>query len=233
MKLLVIGDLHGKRDKLYDGNELRYDFSSYDKIIFIGDYWDSFDVPFADQKSLFLDVIKLKKKYGDKVKLLMGNHDAQYLYISNYSLRCSGYQEEYQREIHFLMDREKDLFEYFSLIEVEGIEYLFSHAGVCGSFEREMLDKYGLTYKDYELFKVGDEVREIFNISEACGGYKKYDGPLWLRPESLEQDIPSFGAEVVQVFGHTFNEEMVINIDRNNNYINVDCLENLIISKHN
>ena len=78
MKIAIIGDLHGKNcyKKL-----LKDKIDSFDKIIFMGDYSDDSWITFTDKEIVdnLKEVIEFKKKYKDKVELLIGNHDFQYI----------------------------------------------------------------------------------------------------------------------------------------------------------
>lgn len=85
MKIITIGSIHG-RDSWKE--IVKQDF---DKVIFIGDYFDSFDIPFKDQLQNFQAIIAFKKQNPDRVVLLIGEHDYQYLRYSKD--RHYGYQE--------------------------------------------------------------------------------------------------------------------------------------------
>ena len=78
MKIAIIGDLHGKNcyKKL-----LKDKIDSFDKIIFMGDYSDDSWITFTDKEIVdnLKEVIEFKKKYKNKVELLIGNHDFQYI----------------------------------------------------------------------------------------------------------------------------------------------------------
>ena len=114
----------------------------------------------------------------------------------------------------------------------EGFEYLFSHAGVCGQFEAIINKKYGLQYHEYDYIKVGQETKEFFYVSKHNGGYDSFDGPLWLRPNELKKDMPNFSGDVIQIFGHTYNQKMQIFQSDSLTFVNVDCDENLLINNN-
>ena len=73
MKTLVLGDIHGRSVW-----KLIYELEKPDRIVFIGDYFDSFDIKGADQLSNFQDIIKFKESGVCEVVLLIGNHDYHY-----------------------------------------------------------------------------------------------------------------------------------------------------------
>lgn len=76
---IVLGDTHGqnKWKKIIEANK------DADEVIFIGDYFDSFTIPFSEQLSNFVDILNYKTDNKDKVVLLLGNHDYQYLSYGN------------------------------------------------------------------------------------------------------------------------------------------------------
>ena len=77
MKILVIPDLHGNDiwEKIVE-----QEINNVDKIIFLGDYVDSYHL--SDDKILLnlRNVITFKIRNKDKVELLLGNH--VYLYLN-------------------------------------------------------------------------------------------------------------------------------------------------------
>ena len=68
MKIVVISDIHG-RDLWKKQVE-----EEADLYIFLGDYFDSFNIPHEIQISNFLDIKKFYEDNKDKVVLLAGNH---------------------------------------------------------------------------------------------------------------------------------------------------------------
>lgn len=223
-KYLHIGDMHGKWDKFFNKDFTpKYNINDYNKIIFIGDYWDSFDVDFETQRKTFNAIIELKKQYPEKFVLLLGNHDVHYLYL-NSKYRCSGFQDKYATAIHSLMSDNKHLFDYFFVYE----NVICSHAGINNHFEWVMLDRYGLTKKEYCEIKVGNEPKELFYIGKSNGGNDPFDGPLWCRPNKIKNQPPS--DNIVQVFGHTYNPKMDVCMQEGCMYFNIDCDQNLVKS---
>lgn len=72
-ELLVLPDIHGREFWRGPCN----DIEKYDKVIFLGDYFDPYDfehisVPQAIVN--FEEILELKKNNMDKVVLLLGNH---------------------------------------------------------------------------------------------------------------------------------------------------------------
>jgi predicted phosphodiesterase len=70
MKTIILGDTHGTTFwKLISQLE-----KDADRFIFIGDYFDSFEIKGLDQINNFLDIIEYKKTSDKEIVLLIGNH---------------------------------------------------------------------------------------------------------------------------------------------------------------
>ena len=91
MKVIAIGDLHGK------DCWKEVDFSRFDKVIFLGDYTDSFSETDEEIFTNLREIVHLKKTNREKFVLLLGNHDVQYLHFPYYN--CSGFRPEAQKEL--------------------------------------------------------------------------------------------------------------------------------------
>jgi predicted MPP superfamily phosphohydrolase len=70
MFILNIGDLHGRNNWIQWTEE----YKDVDKIMFIGDYVDSFDISNVEILDNLKNIIEFKQKFSDKVILLLGNH---------------------------------------------------------------------------------------------------------------------------------------------------------------
>jgi predicted phosphodiesterase len=198
MKIIAIGDIHGKGI----WKKIVKQESDADKFVFIGDYFDSFDISYADQQENFKKIIQYKEKHPEKVILLLGNHDYHYLFDEYYS----GYQEFNADRIENLLRKgiEKSYFQMCYRHE----KFLFTHAGVTKTWS----EKYGV---------INDNVLEgsinlLFGIKPEAFGFQRgenlnssgdnfYQSPLWVRPVSLKQDqIEGY----TQVVGHTHQLEL-------------------------
>src|ERR1700744_72314 len=103
MKHIVIGDLHGK--DVWQ----QVDVDRYDRVVFLGDYVDDFLLPDLVIDQNLQDIIALKKRYPEKVILLLGNHDVQYMFFPHF--RCSGFRESMLRPLTSLFNLNHDLFQ--------------------------------------------------------------------------------------------------------------------------
>ena len=155
-KYIAVGDIHGRdnwkfkmfgssyeyeswaREAINGAAEVfavDYPFNEYDKIIFIGDYVDSFTVGNAQMKKNLEDLILFKKTFPDKVVLLLGNHDVQYI-VSNQI--CSGYRPEMRPDFYDLFNKNIDLFEMAYELKTKHVPILFTHAGVTEEWLEEL-----------------------------------------------------------------------------------------------
>lgn len=191
-RILVFPDVHGRDFDMILLNAIK----EVDKVIFLGDYWDSFDIPLTHQVSVFQNIIDFKRSFPNKITLLLGNHDVQYMpwLTPGNNVNCSGKQDS--RMIPMLMEENEELFE-FSTIEGN---YLFTHAGVSKQWLNSISPKYGRMYLDDINDFINSKPKELFWIGEYNGGLDPCDGPLWARPFNNE-----FPEEFIQVVGHTFS----------------------------
>ncbi|WP_432713687.1 metallophosphoesterase, partial [Pedobacter sp.] len=102
MKIITIGDIHG-RD--FWNNVLQ---EQMDTLVFIGDYFDSYNQAISAPKEIenFEKILNLKRDNPNMVKLLIGNHDFHYLY--GIEDRYSRYQRSFAREISSVLESALD-----------------------------------------------------------------------------------------------------------------------------
>jgi hypothetical protein len=238
--ILTIGDIHGRsawKELIFGGetefffwkqavenNYLEYEdkfsFHEYDKIIFVGDYVDSFDISSADILENLKEIVLFAKTYPDLVVLLLGNHDIQYIVPNEI---CSGYRGEMYHDLHQLFKENEDLFRIAFLDEFEH-EYkgrlimnrtLWTHAGVThGWFTEFTRDIANPRYRHQEFFEGSENwkideiintawklrVDNLYNVDATSGGHSVWAGPLWVRPHILN-DFYLEGYD--HVVGHT------------------------------
>jgi DNA repair exonuclease SbcCD nuclease subunit len=211
MKTIVLGDTHGRSFwKQITTNE------NPDRVIFIGDYFDSFTIKTDEQINNFLDIIEYKKTSGKDVILLVGNHDIHY-YPEVSDTGTSGYQTIGRLQIEPIIDANK---EHLQMAYQMG-ELLFTHAGVSS----EWLDDIII---DWTVDNMVDKINELFHyqpnkfnfrsykeynkdkvIWSNGHGDNTYQTPIWIRPRSLmEVNRNTLRKQVIQVVGHTWVEEI-------------------------
>ena len=200
MKVIILGDIHGRTlwKKVIEKE-------NYDKIIFIGDYMDSFDVPGVDQLSNFKEIIKFKKDNMEKVVLLFGNHD--YHYLPGIKEHYSGYQPYLSFDIGQLIEDNKHL---FCACYIHN-NFLISHAGITDTWYKEVNksfeEKYWEVYEDLDKkiniwFKFYPQFFGFATNSLDPYGNDVRQSPFWVRPQALSKNKNKF-KDYIQIVGHT------------------------------
>lgn len=215
VKIIAIGDIHG-RDIWKDivGSQ------TFDKVIFMGDYFDSKTNihPLAEQNN-FRDIVAFKKANSDRVVLLFGNHD--YHYLRTVYETYSNFQELQKVYIEQLLDDAISA----HLIQMCFLhdKFLFSHAGITKTW----LHSHGFSpgtnsiesYVNY-LFKFKPKSFAFQPGTNASGkGNDITQSPIWVRLPSLLAD----GVDFTQVVGHT-QQDTITQVD--DKVILIDALEN-------
>ena len=195
MKILVIADVHGRSDwKEVVKQEC-------DKIIFLGDYFDSFTIPFEKQFKNFQEIYDFKSTYPEKVTLLIGNHDFHYMVSGQ---RYSGYQDNYANKINEIISNAYNV-GFLQLCCVEN-EILFSHAGVTKTWcKNNGIDENNIEEEINMLFENNSDSFKFQDFPNSDNsGDNIYQSPLWVRPKSLISD----SVDWKQIVGHTQFKEI-------------------------
>ena len=205
MKIVALGDTHGRTIWKHIVER-----ETYDKVVFIGDYFDTHEgVSVAQQKRNFKDIIECKKSDKDKVVLLFGNHDFHYLSVMG--AQYSGYNRYHAPEIEELLLAALDNNYLQMCFHYE--QFLFVHAGITKTWCRNTLGK--------DQFENGEMVEQtinnLFRSQPNKFGFtpgKRYDvygdeveqSPIWVRPDSLFIDrLDHF----TQIVGHTVQDKLI------------------------
>ena len=194
MDILAIGDVHGRDAwKEIEGTPA-------DHIIFIGDYVDPHRyIPDADVILNFEEIIDFKRRNPDRVVLLLGNHDIQYMYYPDY--QCSGHRADLQPILGDLYNKNADLFQ----IAWQYKKHLFTHAGIS----RSWFARHRSTIQHYEAEHLAATLNAIhqskdqeilFEVGYTRGGDCPSGGPVWADKSETEYD---FLAGYHQVVGHS------------------------------
>jgi hypothetical protein len=209
MKLVVIGDIHG-RDIWKQIVAKEHDDT--DEFVFVGDYFDSFTVKGPDQINNFLDIIEFRNtSIYHKVTLLIGNHDYHY-YPGIDETGTSGYQTVLAPSIKHVVSDNK---QYLQAAYQSG-EFVFTHAGLSSEWLDDIIE-------DWNVDNVVNKVNELFqyqpgliayrsfkmvNETEWYGaqgyGNESFQGPIWIRPAALMTvNKKTLRKKIIQVVGHT------------------------------
>jgi predicted phosphodiesterase len=193
MKTVILGDIHGRphwKDIVVNEQPNR--------VIFIGDYFDSYDnYTAAEQMWNFEQIINFKESGKAEIIILIGNHD--YHYMRGVTEHYSGYQHGAAPAIQQLLEDNKH---HLQMCYQMGI-FMFSHAGIS----KEWLLLHGWN-NEY----VSDFVNDMWKYKPntfAFAGRDPYGGsiissPIWIRPSSLQKaNRDTLRDQFIQVVGHT------------------------------
>ena len=204
IKTITVGDVHGSKiwQKCAD-LKILMKFpnleTEYDKYIFIGDYTDSFTHSDKQIIDNLRKIITLKRNYPDKVILLWGNHDLQYLFSYQGGHGCSGYRTQMYTQLHDIFQSNKELFQTAFQIK----NYLWTHAGVHKGWYKNRFSKIihnsnnTLAEQLNELLYRNAEC--LFDVGYARGGYQTIGGPFWLDKIHLNKPLEGYH----QITGHS------------------------------
>lgn len=241
MKIAVIGDIHGR------SNWQKIDLEQYDRVVFMGDYFDpyAYNISYDNRWDNFQKILELKKKDPFKVILLFGNHDFHYL---------PSIQEKYSRYDNTMaLDPKFRVGEVFEKLlhddtlllayTVLGTNLFFTHATISVPwYNLHILGKTRAEIEEAPVLAIqnSDEERLRLEVAmhqipiESYGfydgnyydvyGYDPHNGPLWWRclneyGEGIQDSNVLKG--ILQVNGHT----QVRKLTKFGNVALVDTLE--------
>lgn len=227
-KVLFIGDIHGRSDW---EQMVTQSLPKFYHIVFLGDYVDSFKEHPAYILFNLKKILGYKKKYPDRITLLLGNHD--YAYIDRH-IQTSGYNFEHA---HLYEEFFRQNYEYFQVAWgyrnfITNKYTLATHAGLTiryyNNYIKTLLDDPGSYLNKLLGNKKNPELHEILNFMRddkilwkvgAERGGMGTPGPLWadLR-ELLEEPYPGIN----QVFGHTASDTVTVEIKNGDLLVKVD-----------
>ena len=201
MKTVVFGDTHGRSNW-----KLAVHKENPDRVIFIGDYFDSFEITGLEQIHNFKEIIQYKEKNPQvEVVLLIGNHDHHYFPEIGYT-GTSGYQSGIAPSIIQVIDENRH---HLQMAYGFG-DYLFTHAGVSPVFMDQVFGAEGWSKETVvpdlnELFKYKPKAF-LFNGFESSGD-SPTQTPIWIRPRSLmssnKKHKNGLKKDYIQIVGHT------------------------------
>lgn len=206
-RTVVIGDLHGRSSwKLALSQQ-----NPVDRVIFIGDYFDSFEFSGVEQIHNFKEIVKYKEDNPQiDVVMLIGNHDHHYFPEIGYT-GTSGYQSGVGLAITQVVDENRH-----HLQMAYGFDdYLFTHAGVSPIFMDLVFGSNG-----WSVETVVEDLNELFKYKPKAFEFNGFDPygdnptqtPIWIRPSSLlssnKKHAKSLKKEYIQIVGHTVKRNL-------------------------
>lgn len=189
-KILVIPDLHGKDIWKRAVNEIEHD-----KVVFLGDYFDSFDIDGNTQLENFADIIEFKTDNPYEVVLLSGNHGVNSYVFGD---TVSGYQKVFAPQITQALKQAYNK-ELLRACYSDG-NFLYVHAGLTNTWLKAN------TQESYDVVSAVNnafyEDPTLFNFISGGDMYGNdvYQSPAWVRPEALIKDMYK---GLKQIVGHT------------------------------
>ena len=229
IKVLIIPDVHG-RD--FWKRPVEETLSSTDaQVVFLGDYldpypweWERPDIPPAvarvkcrqDALDRFKEILDIKRKYPDRVTLLLGNHDCGYA-IGSDICDCRTDHKNYQT-IEYLFKDNRKLFQIASSSEIAGKRFVFSHAGLLKGWVTNVFNNLGdLDPVDLLNNAWLDESYLALDHLMEYDSYRGWDSwrfgsPVWSDIRSWTDITPefTFGYNIV---GHTQLEKDPVVLD--------------------
>lgn len=185
MKTLVIPDIHEQyKDLLALGPRI----DSADKVVCLGDYFDTFGVTHTPEVAAW---VAERIVNVDKFTFLLGNHDTPYLF-GHREMMCSGHKAWKTPIVLALLAKHIDLFHL--CVDVDG--YILSHAGWHPSM-LQYADEVSIA--DALLTVKRGEMHPLFGAGASRGGNQPVGGIVWLDFKHEFVDID----EMPQIVGHT------------------------------
>ena len=220
-RILIIPDVHGRdfwKDPVYESlNDENI------HIVFLGDFTDAYSAEWDlgfDYLQHTIDnlkeIIEIKKRYPDRISLLLGNHDCGYAIGEDI---CSCRMDRWhRREIGEIFRENRILFQMAEECDVAGRHFVFSHAGIlkgwvksvwgeeCENPEFNIVDRLnnaGLADDMNILCRLGD-----YDSYRGWGGYQ-YGSPVWsdIRSWTRVTQEDTYGYNIV---GHTLLERPLV-----------------------
>lgn len=205
MTTIVLGDTHGRSFWKYI-----FEKEKPNRVIFIGDYFDSFDISCVHQIHNFKEIIAYAEDNPEvECVFLIGNHDHHYFEAVGYS-GTSGYQEGGRPMlIRQVLEEHKAKLQMAYMLDER---ILFTHAGVSETW----LEQVGFgEVTDKNIKEIAEFVNDVWKHKPLAFLFESYDGradssgnniwqsPIWIRPRSLMQDSQIIKKHLIQVAGHT------------------------------
>lgn len=226
MKTLILGDTHGRTNwkQAIDAHP------DAGRIIFMGDYFDSFDISGVEQLHNFNEIIRFKESTDKEVVMLIGNHDHHYLDVGE---TYSGYKAAHKLDFQDALTKNMHHLQIAYSLD----ELLFSHAGVSPVW---MDNTFGWMWsRDKVVELLNHKYRHqptAFNFSHDSldpYGNSPKQGPLWIRPAALmssNKGDNGLKKMFIQIVGHTqvkniFDSIVACNKSMGGRYYLIDAME--------
>jgi len=199
VKTIILGDTHG----LNLWKQIIELHKDTQRVIFMGDYFDSFDILGVEQIHNFKEIIQFKESTDKEVVMLIGNHDHHYLDVGE---TYSGFTAAMKWDIQDIL--KKNMHHLQIAYKLDDI--LFTHAGVSPVWMNEQFEgkwsKSTVVDDLNELYKCKPKAFNFSHKGFDPSGNSVSQGPLWIRPQALiksNKGDDGFKQKFIQVVGHT------------------------------
>ena len=220
--MIIIPDVHGRifwKDAVKEN----------EKVVFLGDYVDPYPgegISLEGAIENFEEIIEYKKSNPDNTILLLGNHDFMYLDSKHNKISCSHDYMNEPKITKLLMT--PGIFQMSYTIEISGVAYIFSHAGIL----QDWVDKHTGVFGEHtslvdvaklsnELYQKRDQkfIDSLLDFSFFRGGDELCGSMIWsdVREHATVEDHEE---KVYQIFGHTQRQSDPV---RNGDDYDLDC----------
>ena len=223
--ILAIPDVHGR---IFWKEPVKKYWDVVDRVVFLGDYLD----PYPDEDGVandifenMMEIVELKRNNKEKVVLLKGNHDQHYA-SKRFEEQAAGTRMDYQNwnQYHQAFNENKELFQIAHMEMVNGVPYIFTHAGLTLYWLKKVNDNLWNLF-DHQISVADPEIIERINLLDDDGKGQdllatigkrrswfgeKTGSVLWadIDEHALAHAPKAYGLDkVFQVFGHTKLDE--------------------------
>ena len=205
MKTLILGDTHGRSN--WKDVLAAHRFDDVARVVFMGDYFDSFNISGVEQLHNFNEIIRFKEETDIEVIMLVGNHDHHYLDAGE---TYSGFQPAMRWDFNDVLKKNVHHLQMAYLLD----DVLFTHAGVSpiwmdDTFYRETKQGWSkdtIVEDLNELYKARPTLFNYSHLGWDPSGDSVEQGPMWIRPRSLMKSNTGDNGlkkHFRQVVGHT------------------------------
>lgn len=214
--MIIIPDVHG-RDFWKEAIKGREN----EEIVFLGDYVDPYTMleGITSEESIvsLAEIIDFKKAHPDNVTLLLGNHDLNYI-ASGLTISRHNYRDH--KLIHDYFDENFELFDIAYEKHINGVRYLFTHAGLLPGWLKQQEDTFGAIEPGKEvetlnqLLHSNSLFKALDDVSSYRGGSSEVSSIVWVdineHIDNERNSIHETLANTYQIFGHTLMEKPLI-----------------------
>lgn len=220
-RILVIPDVHGR---IFWKEPVKQYIDTVDRVLFLGDYLDPYEDEDGMADDIFenmMEIIELKRNNREKVILLKGNHDQHYA-SERFEELAGGTRMDYQNwnKYHQAFEEHKELFKIAHLENINGVPYVFSHAGLTLYWLKKVNDNVWHLSDNHISVADPSVIIRINQLDDdgkgqdmlsVIGSYRSWFGEktgsvLWadIEEHAISHAPKEYGLnKVFQVFGHT------------------------------